>query len=56
MLSNKELYKLLDKLVLECAKENANYRQIIGQAFTLGCDYKSEEIMQKIYKIFNDGK
>lgn len=56
MMSNKELYKTLDKLVLECAKENANYRQIIGQAFTLGCDYKTEEILTKISAIFNNGK
>lgn len=56
MLNNNELYKILDSLVLECGKKNANYKQIIGKAFSLGCDYKSEEIMEKIYKIFNDGK
>jgi hypothetical protein len=56
MLSNSDLYKILDSLVLECCKKNANYKQIIGKAFSLGCDYKSEEIMEKISKIFNDGK
>ena len=56
MLSNTDLYKILDSLVLECSKKNANYKQIIGKAFSLGCDYKSEEIMEKISKIFNNGK
>lgn len=56
MLSNDELYKILDSLVLECGKKNANYKQIIGQAFTLGMDYKSEELLTKISAIFNDGK
>lgn len=56
MINEKELFKMLDSLVLECGKKNANYKQIIGKAFSLGCDYKSEEIMEKIYKVFNNGK
>ena len=56
MLNNDELYRILDLLVLECGKKNANYKKIIGQAFTIGMDYKTEELLKKISTIFNDGK
>lgn len=56
MINNNELYRILDKLVLECGKKNANYKKIIGQAFTIGMDYKSEELLTKISAIFNNGK
>lgn len=56
MINNNELYRILDKLVLECGKKNANYKKIIGQAFTIGMDYKSEELLTKISAIFNNEK
>ena len=36
--------------------DNANYKKIIGQAFTIGMDYKSEELLTKISAIFNNEK
>lgn len=53
-MKKEELHKILDSLVLECAKKNANYKKIIAMAFSLGCDFKTEELMEKISNIFKN--
>ena len=51
-----ELNKLMWELMQSSTQENVNYKDIIGKAFTLGYNYRNDELKTNILKLFENGK
>jgi hypothetical protein len=56
IVKNNELYNELNKLSQICLEENANYKDILGKAFTLGYNFRNNELKTNILSLFENGK
>lgn len=55
-IKNDELYNELNKLSQMCLEENANYKDILGKAFTLGYKFRNNELKINILNLFENEK